>query len=330
MTRRRSTLVPSALAACVLSLAAASTAQAQSTVNLYGLLDLSAGRFQSIGGAAFKGVESGQMTTSFWGLRGSEDLGGGLRAVFNIESFLRADTGAAGRFNADTFWARTAQVGLVGPMGTVTVGRSTTSLFVSVLAFNAIGDAFGFSPAIRQYFTSGTVSGDTGWSDSLKWTSPSVGGATFSAHVAPGEGNGGKNGGLSAMYFSGPFGATLAWQKVTKGATVDNTDALNAGVSYTLGGTKLFGQYGKVDNDNTGRSYKIAGLGASVGVGATGKVLAQWGKLSPNVGASTTGITAGYDHFLSKRTDAYAMAMRESRSGSRSGTSYALGVRHRF
>lgn len=48
------------------------------------------------------------MTTSFIGVKGNEDLGGGMSAVFAIESFMRNDTGSAGRFDADTFWARSA------------------------------------------------------------------------------------------------------------------------------------------------------------------------------------------------------------------------------
>jgi predicted porin len=310
--------------------AAVGGAQAQSSVSLYGLADLSVGRTQAPGGVATKGVESGKMTTSYFGVKGSEDLGGGMSAQFAIESFMRNDTGEAGRFNGDTFWARNAYVGLAGSAGTVTLGRNTTSLFVSVLVFNALGDSFGYSPAIRHYFTSGTVSGDTGWSDSIKYTSPRLGGATFTAHVAAGEGNGGRNAGLSGMYFSGPLGATLAWQKVEKGAAVADTTSWNLGASYDFGPAKLFGQYGNAGNRSTGIDHKILGLGASVGLGATGKLLAQWGRVSPDTGAKLRTMTVGYDYFLSKRTDAYVMAMSDSRTGLSSGKSFGLGMRHRF
>ena len=148
--------------------ALAGAAHAQSSVSLYGLLDMSVGRFQAPGAAASKGVDSGNMSTSYFGLKGNEDLGGGLGAVFAIESFLRGDTGASGRFNGDVFWARSAYVGLSSnSLGTVTMGRNTTSLFVNTLIFNAFGDSFGFSPSIRHTFTSGTVTGDTGWADSI-------------------------------------------------------------------------------------------------------------------------------------------------------------------
>ena len=305
-------------------------AQAQSTVSLYGLVDLSVGSFQNPGGDSSKSVVSGNMTTSFFGLKGTEDLGGGLKANFAIESFMRNDTGAAGRFNGDPFWARSAFVGLsTDSLGALNIGRNTTSLFVNTLIFNAFGDSFGFSPAIRGYFTSGTTTGDTGWSDSVKYTSPRFGGLSFTAHVAAGEANGGKNGGASALYFGGPVALGFAWQRATKGSTVDNTDTWQLSGSYDFKVAKLFGQYGNVENDTTGNEYDITGVGASVPVGA-GSLLAQWGAVSPDVGSKRTTFSVGYDYFLSKRTDLYAVYMSDKISGLDTGTTYAVGIRHRF
>jgi predicted porin len=306
---------------------AAGAAPAQ--VQVYGLLDLSVGRSQAPGGDATNGVDSGRMTTSYLGFKGSEDLGSGLSASFTVEHFLRADTGAAGRFNADTFWARTASVGLGGRFGSVAVGRNTTSLFVQTLIFNAIGDSFGFSPSIRHAFTSGTVSGDSGWSDSVKYTSPKLGGATVTLHHALGEGDGGSNTGASVLYFGGPLAAGLAWQKVDKGAAVQDTSSWQLAGSYDLRAAKLYAQYGQVDNDSNGNAYDITGLGVSVPVGV-GKALLQWGRISPDTGASRTTVTLGYDHQLSKRTDLYAMFMSDKLSGMGTGNNYGLGLRHRF
>ena len=311
-------------------LAAAGSASAQSSVSLYGLVDMSVGRFQNPGESATKGVASGNMTTSYFGFKGSEDLGGGLSASFAIESFMRADTGSAGRFNADTFWARSSWVGLSSAsIGSLNLGRNTTSLFVNTLLFNAFGDSFGFSPSIRHTFTSGTVSGDTGWSDSVKYSSPKFGGLSFTAHMAAGEGSGGRNAGVSALYFGGPLALGAAWQSVKKGSTVDDTKAWQLGGSYALGDAKLFAQYGSVDNDSTGNGYDIIGLGTSVKMGA-GSLLAQWGRISPDTGAKRSTFSVGYDYFLSKRTDLYAVAMNDKLSGKSSGNSVAVGIRHRF
>jgi len=320
------------LALAALVALGATSAQAQSTVTLFGLIDVSAGKFQSPGAKSTKGIDSGNMTTSFWGVKGTEDLGGGMSAVFSLESFLRADVGASGRFGADTFWARNAYVGLTSGAGTVTLGRNTTALFVNTLIFNAFSDSFGFSPIIRQTFTSGNdfqVSGDTGWSDSIKYSSPSFGGLSFSAHAALGEANGGRNFGLSALYFGGPLAAGFAWQKVEKGSTTPDSTAWQLGASFNMAPVKFYAQYGTSDNKTIDNTTKVLGLGADWTLGL-GKVLLQWGKMSPDVGADRKTISFGYDYQMSKRTDLYAVYMNDKVSGLSAGNSYALGIRHRF
>lgn len=330
------------LALAALVALGATSAQAQSTVTLFGLIDVSAGKFQSPGAKSTKGIDSGNMTTSFWGVKGTEDLGGGMSAVFSLESFLRADVGASGRFGADTFWARNAYVGLTSGAGTVTLGRNTTALFVNTLIFNAFSDSFGFSPAIRQTFISSPgfptvltkandvqVSGDTGWSDSIKYSSPSFGGLSFTAHGALGEANGGRNLGLSALYFGGPFAAGFAWQKVEKGSTVSDTTAWQLGASFNLAPVKFYAQYGSTDNKTFDNTIKVIGLGADYTMGL-GKFLVQWNKLSPDVGADLKTFSLGYDYQMSKRTDLYGVYMNEKKTGVSTGSSYAVGIRHRF
>lgn len=325
-TLRRTLALSAAAAALALSAAGA----AAQSVTLHGLIDLSAGRTQAPGGAATQGVDSGKMTTSYIGLRGEDDLGGGTKAVFTLESFLRADTGQAGRFDADTFWARNAFVGLSNSrLGTLSLGRHTTSLFVQTLLFNPFGDSFGFSPSIRHVFASNTATGDSGWSDSLRYAGPRLGGLGFTLHTALAEANGGRNLGASASYGAGPFSAGLAWQSVKKGATVDDTSTWQLAGSYDFGVAKAFGQFTRVDNDSTARQFDIVGLGASVPVGA-GRVMAQWGQIDPSVGAQRSTVSLGYGRFLSKRTDVYAVAMNDKLSGSRAGNSYSVGARHRF
>lgn len=318
---------------CALSLACLApvlAAQAQSSVQAYGLIDVSVGQFQAPGGLKDKTVESGKMSTSYFGFKGTEDLGGGLGAKFAIESFLRANSGKAGRFDGDAFWARSAWVGLSGSAGSLNLGRNTTSLFVSTLLFNPFGDSFGFSPSIRHYFTSGTTTGDTGWSDSLSYTTPSFSGLTAQVQMAGAtNGDGGRNVGGHLLYFSGGFAATVAGQKVEKGATTDDTTTSQLGLSYDFGALKLFGQYGKVKNDSKTNDYKLSALGVSVPVGA-GKLLLAHGVTQPDTGAKLTTTSFGYDHSLSKRTDLYAVGMSDKKEGLDNGTSFALGLRHRF
>jgi len=312
----------------------ATAAQAQSKVTLYGLIDVSAGSIKDVGGKAIKKVDSGAMSTSYIGFSGVEDLGDGWTAFFTLDSFLRADSGNNGRFNGDNFWARNAFVGLSSKsLGTVRAGRNTTPLFVATLLFNAFGDSFGYSPSIRHYFTAGTASGDSGWSDSVQYLSPNFSGFSAGAIVAAGEGAGGKNYGFNAGYGSGGFASALVYQHVAKDssatAAVADTNTWQGNISYDFGAAKLFGQYGEVDNKTTKRDYKIAAAGISVPIGA-GKVLAQYSQISASIGADRKTFSAGYDYFLSKRTDLYAVAMSDDLDGLSKGTSYSVGVRHRF
>ena len=306
---------------------------AQSSVTAFGLVDMSVGSTKAPGAtASVKGAESGKMTTSYFGFRGNEDLGGGLAAIFQLEGFLRADSGQNGRFTGDPFWARNALVGLSSKeWGTLKIGRNTTTLFVATLSFNAFGDSFGYSPSIRHIFSSGTVTGDSGWSDSVLYTTPNIAGFTGSAFVAAGEGAGGRNVAASGTYVNGPLAGALVYQKVQKdGATaVDDTTVWMGNGSYDLGVVKLFGQYAKATNDTRRIDYKIYEAGIAVPVGL-GKLLAQYGQISPSAGAGRKTWTVGYDYFISKRTDLYAMAMSDKIVGLSGGNSLSVGMRHRF
>lgn len=319
-------------------------AQAQSNVNIYGLMDAAVGSFQMAGADSTTKVQSGNMTTSFIGFSGSEDVGNGLKVTFAIEHFLRADTGTAGRFDGDKFWARNAYVGLATNYGEYQFGRTTTTMFVSTLMFNAIGDSFAFSPSILQVLTPHAEMlqfyGDTGWSNSVLFKSKSWNGLSFNVQANVGEKAAnafGNNLGGSVLYMSGPLAATLSYSKVKNdafGAPVGFKDqeTKQVGASYDLGVAKLFGQYTKIDTSaaaDTGTD--IWGVGASIPL-AGGKVLAQYGHAKDDgLGDKTNKtLTLGYDYNLSKRTDVYAIYMQDKVTGLDTGDTYAVGIRHKF
>ena len=346
---RFSSLRPLAAATLLLG-GALSAAQAQSSVKIYGLIDLNAGQFQAAGANKTWQVSNGDFSTSYLGFSGKEDLGGGLSASFAIESFFRPDTGRSGRVavdvspRADVFWARAANLSLSGGFGSVKIGRQTATMFVSSLIFNPFGDSFGFSPTIRHYYTSALV-GDSGWSNALSYTTPNMGGLTGTVQMSLGEGAAksvGKNFAASALYFSGPFAATAAWQKVKSDydlrfsttlapGFVDQT-AYQFGASYNFGPVKAFGQFGKVETDAAAdTTAKIYQAGASVPLGA-GKFLASYGNLK-YTGARTGSskiTTLGYDHDLSKRTDVYAVFVSDKFTNLKTGNTFAVGIRHKF
>ena len=90
-------------------------AHAQSSVEVSGLVDVFAGSIKNSGDAGRKSVvDSGGLTTSWFGFKGTEDLGGGLKANFQLTSFIKVDTGSQGRFANDTFFSRDANVSLSG------------------------------------------------------------------------------------------------------------------------------------------------------------------------------------------------------------------------
>lgn len=332
---------PAPLALAAALALAAFGAQAQSQVKVYGLVDLSIGSSQEVGvGKPVKStLDSGKMTTSYYGLSGSEDLGGGLSGLFKLESFLRADTGEQGRFTNDAQFSRTASVGLSHKdYGTLTLGRNTTALFLSTLSFNAFGDSFGYSPSIRHYFGSGqnAVTGDTGWSDSVAYASPSWNGWRFGAASAAKEANAstasnGGNWSVNLAYASGPLAAALVVQDVEKdgSATVADTRTTQLNASYDFGVAKLFAQYATVENRSSGIDSDLSGLGVRVPAGP-GALIAQWGQNSPDSGAERNTYSVGYLYPLSKRTELYATAMKDELDGQPSGHSYSAGMRLRF
>lgn len=340
------------LALASASLLACGLSQAQSSVQLYGLVDASVGQFQNAGGVKLKRLDSGNLSTSYLGFKGTEDLGGGLSASFQLETFLLLDSGGASRVpGVDAFWARNANVSLAGGFGRLKLGRQGPPLFVSTLIFNAFGDSFGFSPSIRQYYNlpSGTpLVGDSGWNNAVGYSTPNMGGLSATLLVAAGEGSAtakGPNLGANLLYFGGPFAFTLAGQKVEAQGTLGrgiaafpgfkSQTAYQAGASYNPGFAKLFVQVGKITTDATADvTVNNLNLSASVPLGAGAFLVAYGTSKLETAGSSfkpsSKILSLGYDYNLSKRTDLYAVYMSDKYSNLSGGTTLAAGVRHNF
>lgn len=350
-----------AVAAAILS----ASAMAQSSVTLYGQADMYVGAVKDVGGAGRAwGANSGGMQTSYWGIKGTEDLGGGTKAIFDLNGFFRTDTGKSGRFDGDSMFSRNAYVGLQNQqLGTIKLGRNTTPYFVSTILFNPLIDSYVFSPTIfHTYLTSPTnpipgtlndpgIIGDSGWNNSVLYSTPAYGGLTLDLIYAFGElpGKSGENKwGANAMYFNGPLGATLAYQQVRFNLTpvgdslipagFDRQDAILGGLSYDFQIAKMFlqGQYIKtrINGAGNGGDLKHANgqLGVSVPVGA-GSVLVSYvyGKVWNGVQDFKRNTAAlAYDYNLSKRTDVYAAYYYDKRTDLEHGDTFGVGVRHKF
>jgi predicted porin len=394
MTHRTSRASPSAYAparqrwsrtlgtAAALS-AATLAAQAQPAagpgLQLYGLVDAAMGRFAGAATginaqdrAIFK-LEGGGMSTSHWGVRGTEDLGGGLSAQFELSSFVRNDSGVTGRSDAlpapvnvaaDPVFSRAAWVGVSHrDWGRVRLGNVTSLLFLNSITSNAFGDSTVLGPLNLVTFIGSPLTGGTAWANSVVYDSPSIAGFNASVAHAISEGQGGGNSAARLAYAQGPWATSLAWQSVKKnpstfadGTSPNDTRAWQLAASYDFEVVKLFAHLGRIDNRGTAAApvnvaYRVWDMSAAVPVGA-GRILAGYAvrRTSDTVGpvpATVAGgnverkvFTLGYDHFLSKRTDLYAMVMRDSTQTrtlpappsvvSAQGTTWALGVRHRF
>ncbi|WP_374592671.1 porin [Aquabacterium sp.] len=349
-----------AVAVAALALVAAAGAQAQSSVSVYGTIDEAIVSLHNSADAQkgapaaqrLRGLEDGGMTASYLGFAGTEDLGGGLKAKFKLESYLKADTGTT---TTGQFWSRNSWLGLAGNFGTVLAGQAETPLYNATTAFNPFGASANFSPAVRQYFgsygdvkavgTSGTS--NQAWANSLTYYTPGdLGGFNGALQYSFKEtATGSGSVGLSGGYAAGPLAVAAVYQQVKTGYATGHQNTWQLDGSYDLGVAKLFAQYGQVKNTPATDEYKdkIWQLGASVPVGA-GAVLASYGeKQYKETGAGNTykdkskTLSLGYDYALSKRTDVYAAYAYDRFSDNdpttakfESTNSVGVGIRHRF
>ncbi|GAA6118217.1 porin [Acidovorax sp. FG27] len=324
------------------------TAHAQSKVEITGLTDAFVGSMKMAGDPNRRSVvDSGGMTTSWFGFKGTEDLGGGLKANFQLTSFIKVDTGTQGRFANDPFFSRDANVSLSGDFGSVLLGRWMAPNFLPSVVGNPFGDSFVFSPLILHKdvpLFNGTgwramTPSDTGWSNQLVYSTPKFGGFSANVQYQFGEqpGQGGKNNfGANFFYFGGPLTLTGFYEN-TDIANPTNTLLANNQKywmllgAYDFGMVKPFLSYGeKKISDTADTKGKTFQVGASAPIG-NGKLLAEWVKTdwsTPDVNRKT--FSVGYDYFLSKRTDVYAVVMNDKITNQRSGNSMGVGIRHRF
>ena len=139
----------SSLAAC-----ASSMSHAQSSVTLYGIIDTGVEYVTNIGAKKSSSVHVPSLTASLpslWGLRGKEDLGGGLNAVFVLESGFAPGTGSLNQ--GGRLFGRQAYAGLSGPWGTVTLGRQYSQIFWAALTGDTLAPNIYAAADLDPYLT---------------------------------------------------------------------------------------------------------------------------------------------------------------------------------
>ncbi|RJF95514.1 porin [Noviherbaspirillum saxi] len=310
---------------------------AQTSVTVYGVMDLGVvSEGGGPGGSVLK-LSSGVSAGSRLGFRGSEDLGGGLSAKFVIESGIAADTG--GLNQGGLTFGRQAFVGLDGGFGSITAGRQYAPHFLAVDDI----DPFGTGLAGNSTNLLGTTAR---MSNALIYTTPSVGG--FNGQLAygfgeiAGDASANRQMGLRLGYSAGPFSGGLAHHHTNdpSGTTAAKNTLISAKYDFNFGWVSL----GYNVNDGApGNDSRDVLVGLSVPAG-TGTIMASYvrkdDRSALNRDAAQIGI--GYIHNVSKRTALYTSYARidndngamytvgnaiEAGSGNRA---FNFGVRHRF
>lgn len=305
----------SLLALAVLG-AFAGAASAQSSVTLYGKLDLG---FAKAAGSADKQVADG--SKSRVGFRGVEDLGGGLKALFQFEHRFNPDTGTV----TDTaFWQGLSTVGLGGSFGTVNLGRQYTAAFS--LATDVIDPFGGYTVAdLRDESLTKSVA-RLRTDNSVRYDG-AFGGLKVAADIAETPAGGvDRPYSVAAQYAAGPFMVAASYDNPT-GA---NDNLATLGGSYTFGPAKVSLGIGRGDNDSNVR-VKQALAGVTVSVGAAGQVLAGYAQEEVGTADATKKVSLGYRHNLSKRTQLYTDVTRINDAIKNTDkTGYDFGVIHTF
>ena len=307
------------LAAALASLG--TSAFAQATVNLYGRLNLTIER-QKVGTANndWKMVNS----SSRFGLRGSEDLGGGMKAGFQIESGFNPSNGTA----SSTFFGRQSEVNLSGGFGMVRLGNFTSE------AYYATSDYIGMhnhetgtsSDAFYAYLGRNT--------GKVAYRTPGFGGATFEGAVTEG-GSLNRTFDFAFNYDAGPLHVGAGYEKNAP----NNKNAKQFAVRglYEMGAFTV-GAYVQRDTDGYGvnfgdrTTYRVSGMYTmgSTEFHANYGHAGDYSKLAGDQAADQ--YTLGINQNLSKRTKLYGFYTKIADKGTIYGdfSSIAVGVRHNF
>ncbi|MDN7654161.1 porin [Burkholderia multivorans] len=349
----------------------ATVAHAQSSVTLYGVLDAGItyqSNVQPAPGQAGKSLWSmgSGIDQSRFGLRGSEDLGGGLKAIFTLESGFNIGNGKLANNNG--MFNRQAFVGLSSQYGTVTLGKQYDSVQDYLAPLTATGSWGGTYFAHVGNFDNLSTNGGYSPNNSIKFTSANYAGLQFGGTYSfSNNTNFGNNraysGGVSYQFqglkIAGAYSQLNNPGQTTGGAvdtlaTQGRVRTYGAAAGYAFGPAQVGAAWTQARLDNTGATgtsvridnYEVNGkynLTPALGLGVAytysnarlGQDSAHWHQV---------GLQA--DYALSKRTDVYAQAVYQRASGANASiyngnidtlpsssinqTAATVGLRHRF
>ena len=352
---------PSAL---MLALSAAlftgGAAHAQSNVQFYGLIDAGVDytTHANAAGDSATRVISGGKNTSRWGFKGTEDLGQGLSAVYGLEGGILMDTGAAD----GALFKRQAYVGLEGGFGRLVIGRSFTTTYDFVIAFDPLGYAPNYSWATSGAATGPSKYGMTTAFDNLIKYSGKTGDFKYGATIGLGEqassAADSRKYAVAGSWTHAGLGLMASYEEIN-GNTVaatgnrDQTTAIHLAADYKTGPWRL--SAGMRDYKLVAGNAAIPDLRADTYWGGVSYLIAPAVTLTGAVyKVNVKNVPAGADadpvmyvarglYALSKRTDLYAAAAyAKARNGQLVGLSrddpgfgttqagLTMGIQHRF
>jgi predicted porin len=328
------------IAAAVAAAVAAPAAMAQN-VSLSGIIDQSVQYNKTDGKNSDSTLVSDMFVNSRLVLRGTEDLGGGLRAFFRLEQSIALDEGTQ-----NNGWNRGAEVGVSGAFGSVKVGKFDLTR------------AEGIDSAVGQFGNvSNTVSFDitSDLNDSINYTSPNLNGWRFQVAHSFGDDNldtGKKPVSASSASLEGKLGPAdvyVGYQKIDQitttkavppagaAAAADTTavtgaenKVINFGVKLPVGPATVGLYYGKRDNGGSVKDEDQTIISASMPVGTGLKALAMVGRYGVDGSKDAERMAFGVMKDLSKRTSLYAAYQLDSTATNVDTKKFALGLTHNF
>jgi len=348
------------LLAVALAGACAGAAHAQSALQVYGTVDAGVVKRTD------QSLSIGKRSANTLGFKGTEELGNGLKALFQVEIRYESDTGSNELGNNGTqrpLFQGQSRVGLQGGFGTLRIGRGLTPFHETIGAF----EPFHAIPTAGGFYTDLAVAGyssqaldpvgysNNRWSNAVWYNSPLVNGLQLNTAIATKENNGGAavigRGTASAPQY--PLGAQASANPFSITGTYNNGPAAfmagyernaieskvwSIGASvYASPELKLMATFAKHDQNNTrlfnaDTSAWVLGLNYTMG---PGKILAGYGQKDTDGLDKVKQLSVGYEYSLSKRTYLYIDVSRKRGMAPSAGNpadvnQYDIGLNHSF
>jgi predicted porin len=318
---------------------AASAAQAQTALTIYGIADVGVVREYGRFGPSITKLDSGLQSGSRLGFKGTEDLGGGMKALFVLETGLQMDTG--GFAQGGLAFGRQSYVGIDGGFGTLTLGRQNQSQFIALDSIDPFGTGLAGTSTNLFAFPNGIRNNNM-----IMYASPTIGGFSGELQYAFGEvaGNAsaGRNIGGAFGYAAGPLQVKLSYEKENFKLTNDSNRMTMLSGGYDFSVAQLAVAYQTAKNDST-RDETNALIGVTVPFGASA-VMASYIRHRDRALSSGNAnqIALGYTYALSKRTNLYssyarigdtnsrALFVGNATGGGSNNTAFNVGIRHKF